>query len=170
MDEWKRTNTIPDNAFKETIDWLLKTLKDIKGFGDKILEILIHDEIDAWIQRLHFELLAITLNCRIIMDNLINYKSNEEYELLNIIRDINHSVVNLLYEIHKTRTLPNHATLSGKIDWLNVVLDTLKKLTSNQAQLTISEINISIQQISSFEHGITEFIRFNFLLDKWNIQ
>lgn len=104
------------------------------------------------------------------MDNLVNFKNDEEYELLNIIRDINHFVVNLLFEIYKTRTLPNPPILSGKINWLNEVLDTLRKRTSNPDQLTISELNITIQKIGSFKQRITEFIRFNFLLDKWTIQ
>ena len=104
------------------------------------------------------------------MDNLVNYKSDEEYELLNIIRDINHFVVNLLFEIYKTRTLPNHPILSGKINWLNEVLDTLRRRTSNPDQLTISELNITIQKIGSFKQRITEFIRFNFLSDIWTIQ
>ena len=35
MNKWKITDTFPDIALRETIDWLFETVKAIKGFGDK---------------------------------------------------------------------------------------------------------------------------------------
>lgn len=168
MDKLENTDAINDNKLQETINWLFETVQGIKRFTDRLLETFIHDEIDAWIQRLHFELLAITLNCIIIMNNLVDYKESE-YELLNIIRDINHSAVSLLFEFHKSKTLPNNANLSETIEWLNIILNRLKNLTSSENEMIISEIDTFMKKLILFNQRITEYIRLNFILNRWII-